>query len=128
MWILRVLCKTNALLRSYFSNRYQRVIINNSFSNNTTFSEWGKIQHGAPQGIILGPLFFWLCIDDLPNIRADPSKTILFLDDANIIIKNPGSSKFNWGFNNIIDNINYADVNHFHWILIKLNFYNLCLK
>jgi len=35
--------KTNALLRSYLSDRYQRVLINNSISHNTTFSEWGKI-------------------------------------------------------------------------------------
>jgi len=47
--------KTNALLRSYLSDRYQRVVINNGFSNNTTFSEWGKIKHGVPQGSILGP-------------------------------------------------------------------------
>jgi hypothetical protein len=31
--------KTNAPLRSYLSDRYQRVLINNSFSNNTTFSK-----------------------------------------------------------------------------------------
>jgi sarcosine oxidase/L-pipecolate oxidase len=31
--------KTNALLRSYLSDRYQRVLINNSSFNNTTFSE-----------------------------------------------------------------------------------------
>jgi len=59
---------------------------------------------------------------------SDPSKPNLFADDANIIIKNLVSSTFNWGFNNIIDNINYADVNHCHWIFIKLNFYNFYLK
>jgi len=40
--------KTNALLRSYLSDRYQRVLINNSSSNTTTFSEWGKIKPGVP--------------------------------------------------------------------------------
>ena len=50
--------KTNGLLWSYLSNRYQRVLINNSCSNTTTFSEWGKIKHGIPQGSILGPLLF----------------------------------------------------------------------
>ena len=52
--------KTNALLRSYLSDRYQRVLMNNSSSDNTTFSEWGKIKHSVPQGSILGPLFFLL--------------------------------------------------------------------
>ena len=34
--------KTNALLQSYVSDRYQRVLINNSCSNNTTISEGAK--------------------------------------------------------------------------------------
>ena len=40
--------KTNALLRSYLSDRYQRVLISNGFSNNSTFSEWGKIKRCSP--------------------------------------------------------------------------------
>ena len=42
---------------SYFSDKYQRVLINNSSSNTTTFSELGKIKHVVPQGSILGPCF-----------------------------------------------------------------------
>ena len=34
--------KTNALLWSYLSEKYQRVLINNISSNNTTFSELGQ--------------------------------------------------------------------------------------
>jgi hypothetical protein len=96
--------KTNALLRSYLSDRYQRVLINNSSSNTTTLSEWGKIKNGVPQGSILGPLFFLIYINDLPNIMADPSKPILFADDTSIIITNPSSSKVKEDINNIIDN------------------------
>ena len=81
--------KTNARLRSYLSDRYQRVLINNSSSNNTTFSEWGKIKHSIPQGSILGPLFFLHYINDLPNITADPSKLVLLAHDTSIIITNP---------------------------------------
>jgi len=73
-------CKTNVLLQSYLSDRYQRVIINNRSSNTTTFSEWSKIKLGVPQGSLLGPLFFLIYINDIPNMIADPLKTVLFAD------------------------------------------------
>jgi len=98
--------KTNALLRSYLSDRYQRVLMNNSFSNNITFSEWGKIKHGVPLGSVLGPLFFLIYINDVLNIIADPSKLLLFADYTSIIIVNPSPSKFKEDINNMIDNIN----------------------
>jgi hypothetical protein len=85
--------KTNALLRSYFSDRYQRVPINNRFYNNTTSSEWSKIKNGVPQGSVLGPLFFLIYINDLPNITADPSKPVLHADDTCILIANPSPLK-----------------------------------
>jgi hypothetical protein len=99
--------KINALLGSYISDRYQRVVINNSSSNNTNFSEWDKIKHDVSQGSTLGALFFLLCINDLPNkIIADPSKPILFADDTSIVITNPRPSKFKEDINNIIDDKN----------------------
>ena len=77
-------CKTNVTLRSYLSDRYQRELIHNSSFNKTILSEWGKTKH-VPQGLILGPSFFLLYTNDLPNIRADPLKPILFADDTSII-------------------------------------------
>jgi len=98
--------KTNALLRSYLSDRYQRVLTNNSTSNTTTFSEWGKIKHNVSQGSILGPLFLLIYVNDLLNRIADPSKPILFSDDKSIIITNLSPSKFKGDINNVIANIN----------------------
>ena len=98
--------KINALLRSYLSDRYQRVLLNNGFSNNATLSEWGKIKHSVPQSSVLGPLLFLLYINNLPNIIADLSKPVLFADDISITA-NLSPSKFKEDINNIIDNINY---------------------
>jgi len=97
---------TNALLRSCLIGRYQRVLIDNSSSNNTTISEWGKIKHGIPQGSVLDPLFFVLNINDLPNITADLSKPVIFAFDTSIIIAVCNPSTLKEDINNIIDTIN----------------------
>ena len=43
-----------------------------------------KIEHGVPQGSILGPLLFSLNVNDLPN--ASNLETTLFADDSNLHI------------------------------------------
>ena len=82
------------------------MLTDTSFSNNTTFSEWSKIKHDVPQGSVLGPLFYLLYVNELPNLIADLSKLVLFADDTSIIIANPSPSKFKEDMNNITDNIN----------------------
>jgi hypothetical protein len=47
------------------------------------------IKHGVPHGSILGPLFFLLYVNDLPEVITNNAKIILYADDTSVIIPNP---------------------------------------
>ena len=67
---------------SFLTNRYQRVLVNGSFS------EWLPVRSGVPQGSIFGPLLFLLYIYEIHHIISD-SVVILFADD--IALYKPGA-------------------------------------
>jgi hypothetical protein len=52
-----IIGKFKALIKSYLTERYQRVTIHNNVNNNS-YSSWELVKHGIPQGAVLGPLFF----------------------------------------------------------------------
>ena len=70
----------------YFRNRMQFVQINNSSSSYKT------TKLGIGQGTILGPLFFIIYINDLPNI-SEYFKTILYADDSTLTFKGKNRSE-----------------------------------
>lgn len=68
---------TLELIKSYFSDRFQFVSLNN------ISSEMKQIMCGVPQGSILGPLFFIIYINDIVNIPLTP-KMVLYADDTSL--------------------------------------------
>ena len=91
--------KFNMLIQSYFTNRYQKVTYNNS-------SSWERINCDVPQGSILGPLFFFLYINDIPTVISDNNNMVLYADDTSFIITDKNSENFNSHANMIFNNIN----------------------
>ena len=72
-----------SLIKDFRANPKQRTVLNGKTS------EWGSVTAGVPQGSILGPLFFLVCINDLTdNLKCNVK---LFADDTLLfnIVHNP---------------------------------------
>ena len=62
--------------RDYLSNREQRVAIDGKSS------DWRSIPSGVPQVSLLGPLFFVIFKNDLPDAVSPTSLVALYADDC----------------------------------------------
>jgi hypothetical protein len=93
-------------VESYLRNRYQRVVINARNNSNGYFSKWEEVQHGIPQGSVLGPLLFLIYVNDLSKSVSDKSSPILFADDTSFIIANRDETEFKFNTNEIFNEIN----------------------
>ena len=72
---------SNNYLKSYLEGRMQYLQVNNYRSDKLMLSK------GVPQGSIIGPLFFFIYINDI--VDAVDAEVILFADDAAFIITAP---------------------------------------
>ena len=66
-------------LRSYLSNRHQRININNITSN------YSKLRCGIPQGSILGPLLFIIYTNDIFFEIDENEKIYMYADDTLLV-------------------------------------------
>ena len=91
------------LLENYLSGRFQRVILHGQHSS------WKPILAGVPQSSILGPIFFLIYINDLPNelksnvkLLADDTSLFTIVKDINQsanILSNDLLLISRWAFN-----------------------------
>jgi hypothetical protein len=79
-------------IKSYFCNREQFV------QYDETCSSMEKLKCGVPQSSILGPLFFILYINHLPN-ALELSKSYLFADYISIYYSNSDTKQLEFVFN-----------------------------
>ena len=95
---------------SYLTNRYQYVSVLGFDSDKL------EINHGVPQGSVLGPLLFLIYINDLPN-AIKYSSVYLFADDTNLL-------KTNKSYKTMKKQINFDLKGLYLWLLankISLN-------
>ena len=92
----------NNLFKSYLNNRYHSVQILNRKSRQML------LQHGVPQGSVLGPLLFLIYINDLHNAIKN-SQVFHFADDTSLVYSDVSLKKVNKHVNQDLTLLN-------HWL------------
>jgi hypothetical protein len=88
------------LIKSYLRDRYQRVVICSGSAHNT-YSGWGKVSRGVPQGSILGCFLFLVYINDLRILLNKNCLPVLFADDSSVLVTSSNQHAFQIEINEI---------------------------
>ena len=80
--------------------------INACHKINGYFSKWEEVQHGVPQGSVLGTILFLMYINNISKSVSDKSSPILFADNTSLIIANCDKDKFKFNTSEIFNEIN----------------------
>jgi hypothetical protein len=102
-----IIGKGKELFQSYVKGRYQRVLIDNKTSHNTTVSNWATIKRGVPQGSILGPILFLLYINDLPAVINKKAIPVFFFlaDNTSILFTHRNTIEFHVNIDTVFANV-----------------------
>ena len=94
------------IIKSYLHHRVQCVDVNGAKSSGLS------IELGVPQGSILGPFLFLVCINDLPYHLKGICDVVLFADDSSLIFKVDRNGQN-------FDNVNDALLQVTHWFTVN---------
>ena len=97
------------LIKSYLTNRWQRTKLN------TGFTKWTEILLGVPQGSVLGPLLFNICINDL-FFLIENTNVCNYTDDTTFYT-------FDSDLRNLISRLKHDSVLAIEWF--ECNYMNL---
>ena len=101
---------------SYLSEIQQYVSVNGNASDQL------ELTCGVPQGSVLGPLLFLICINDLPNVSKFLS-FFLFADDTNIYFKSHDLTRLQKIMNRELKKVKkWLDANRLALNIDKTNF------
>ena len=77
LWAYGIRGKVYKWIKEFLSNRIQRVVVNGCYS------DFEKVSSGIPQGSVLGPIFFVIFINDLPEVIQVVMR--LYADDSKLL-------------------------------------------